>query len=204
MVEQKKIRLGTRPSLLALKQTEEVVRLLGIESCEIKVYNTSGDMNKITPISEIEGTNFFTDTIEKALLDGEIDIAVHSAKDMPDKIPYGLIIAAVTKSIDLYDALVSKKNLKLEELPEGTKIGTSSKRRKEQLKKFRNDFQIVDIRGNIEERLKKFDNDTDLDAIVIAAAGLIRLGLEYRITHRIPFEIIKPHPLQGGPGNRNT
>lgn len=197
MVSQKKLRIGTRPSLLALKQVEEVVKLLEIESFEVKTYNTSGDIDKATPISKIEGTDFFTDTVEKALLKGEIDIAVHSAKDLPDKIPEGLIVAAITKSIDPYDVLVSRNNLKLQELPNRAKIGTSSNRRKEQLKKFRNEFMMVDIRGNIEERLKKIDNSSDLDAIVIASAGLIRLGLEHRITQSIPFEILTPHPLQG-------
>lgn len=174
------------------------MRLLGERNIEfeIKRYNTSGDMDKATPISEIEGGDFFTDTIEKALLNNEIDIAIHSAKDLPDVINEELVVCAMTKSIDPYDALVSKKDLKLDELPYGAKIGTSSLRRKEQLKKFRCDFQIVDIRGNIEERLAKLDR-SDLDGIVIAAAGLIRLGLEDRITQRIPFDIIKPHPLQG-------
>lgn len=163
---------------------------------EVKTYNTSGDMDRKTPISEIEGGDFFTNTIEKGLLNGEIDIAVHSAKDLPDTIDERLIICVMTESIDPYDVLVSKKNLKLDKLPYGAKIGTSSLRRKGQLKKFRCDFQIVDIRGNIEERLVKLDR-SDLDGIVIAAAGLIRLGLENRITERIPFEILRPHPLQG-------
>lgn len=167
---------------------------------EIVVFSTTGDIDKQIPISEIEGTDFFTDTIEKALLKGEIDIAVHSAKDLPDKIPDGLIVADITKSIDPYDVLVVKKGLKyksLSELPYKAKIGTSSQRRKEQLKKYRNDFVIVDIRGNIEERIEKLDTSSDLDAIIIAAAGLVRLGLEDRITQRIPFKILAPHPLQG-------
>jgi len=182
---------------LALKQVEEIVRLLGEQSLrfEVKTYDTSGDRDKITPISKIEGGDFFTDTIEKALLNGKIDVAIHSAKDLPDVIDE-LVVCALTKSIDPYDVLISKRNLKLDELPYGAKIGTSSLRRKEQLKKFRCDLQIVDIRGNIEERLGKLDR-SDLDGIVIAAVGLIRLGLEHRITQRIPLEILKPHPLQG-------
>lgn len=176
---------------------EEIVRLLGEQSLrfEVKTYDTSGDRDKITPISKIEGGDFFTDTIEKALLNGKIDVAIHSAKDLPDVIDE-LVVCALTKSIDPYDVLISKRNLKLDELPYGAKIGTSSLRRKEQLKKFRCDLQIVDIRGNIEERLGKLDR-SDLDGIVIAAVGLIRLGLEHRITQRIPLEILKPHPLQG-------
>ena len=163
---------------------------------EVKTYKTPGDMDKTTPISEIEGSDFFTREIDEILLKGDIDFAVHSAKDLPDDLKDGLVIAAVTSSIDPYDVLVSKSGLRLDELPPGTKIGTSSFRRKTQLKKYRNDFEIVDIRGNIEERIKILDN-SDLDAIVIAAAGLLRLGLEHRITQRIPFEIITLHPLQG-------
>ena len=163
---------------------------------EVKTYNTSGDIDKTTPISEMEGTDFFTKEIDKMLLNGKIDLAVHSAKDLPDVIDKELVICAMTKSVDPHDVLVSKRDLKLDKLPYGAKIGTSSLRRKEQLKKFRGDLRIVDIRGNIEERLRLLD-ETDLDAIVIAAAGLLRLELEYRITERIPFEILTPHPLQG-------
>jgi hydroxymethylbilane synthase len=102
----------------------------------------------------------------------------------------------MTRSIDPYDALVSKSGLKLEELPYGSRLGTSSRQRKAGLKKYRNDFDIVDIRGNIGERIEKLYNSR-LDGIVIAACGLIRLGLENKITQRIPFEIFKPHPRQG-------
>lgn len=194
------IRIGTRSSPLALKQVEEVIAPIGKAhpECRFDVVKmkTSGDMDKTIPLEKLEGTDFFTREIEKALLDGKVDLAVHSAKDMPDILPDGLEIAVVLKSIDPYDGLVSKNNLKLEELPPGAKIGTSSLRRKSQLRAFREDFQIFDIRGNIEERLKKLD-EHDLDAIVIAAAGLIRLGLEDRITEKLPFHILKPHPLQG-------
>ncbi|MCM8830962.1 MAG: hydroxymethylbilane synthase [Candidatus Omnitrophica bacterium] len=200
----KTYRIGTRRSPLALRQVEEILeglrefypdfkaRIIGID--------TYGDKDRVTPISQVEGTDFFTKEIEEALLRNEIDLAVHSAKDLPDKIPDGLIIVAITKSIDPYDALVVKEGCtykSLSELPNGAKIGTSSQRRKEQLRKYRNDFVIVDIRGNIEERIYKLDTSVDLDAIVIAAAGLLRLGLEHRITERIPFDILKPHPLQG-------
>ena len=161
--------------------------------------DTYGDKDRITPISDMEGTDFFTKEIEEALLKGEIEFAVHSAKDLPDDIPDGLCIAAITKSIDPYDALVSKNKLRLEDLPHGAKIGASSARRKSQLRSYRSDFQIVAIRGKIEERLALFDNNErrNLDAIVIAACALVRLGLEARITQRIPFEILRPHPLQG-------
>ena len=192
--------IGTRTSPLALRQVEEILEVLRKFYPDFKAevigIDTYGDRDKITPISEIEGTDFFTKEIDGALLKGEIDFAVHSAKDLPDSLREGLVIAAQTKSIDPYDALISKNGLKLAELLRGVRIGTSSIRRKTQLSRYRDDFDIVDIRGNIEERLEKLDNG-NLDGIIIAVCALVRLGLENRITQRIPFEILKPHPLQG-------
>ena len=194
------LRMGTRSSSLALKQGNEVIESLKEFypelNFEIIGIDTYGDKDKTTPISEIEGSDFFTREIDLAVLEGNIDFAVHSAKDLPDEIPEGLVIIATTKSKEPYDALVSKNNLKLDELKGGAKIGTSSLRRKTQLKKYRDDFQIVDIRGNIQERLEKLDHD-GLDAIIVAACALVRLGLENRITQRIPFSILTPHALQG-------
>jgi len=193
-------KIGTRTSSLALKQVEEIVDALKkfypAMNVEIIGIDTYGDKDKTTPISGIEGSDFFTREIDEALLKGEIDFAVHSAKDLPDDLKEGLVIAAITKSLDSYDVMVSKSGLKLDELPYRAKIGTSSLRRKAQLKKYRDDFEIVNIRGNIEERLKLLYK-AELDGIVIAAAGLIRLGLGKRITQKIPFDILKPHPLQG-------
>jgi len=183
----RRIRIGTRASRLALEQVNEVVRRFGIGEHEIVVYDTSGDIDKDTPIAEVEGTDFFTDRIERALLKKEIDLAVHSAKDLPARIPEGLMIVATTESIDKDDVLVSKGNLKLSELPAGAKVGTSSRRRKESLLMLRSDLKLIDLRGNIEERMEKL-NRGEYDAIVIAAAGLIRLGLEHRIAERLPFE----------------
>ena len=195
-MEDRILKIGTRTSPLALRQVEEVVSALRFVSFEIVGIDTRGDIDKTTPISEMEGSDFFTREIEDALSDGRIDLAVHSAKDLPDEIPKGLLVAAVTKSIDPYDALVSKGNLRIDQLPDNAKIGASSLRRKTQLKKYRSDFQIADIRGNIQERLKKLDED-GLDAVIAAACALKRLGLERRISQRIPFEILTPHPLQG-------
>jgi len=193
-------RIGTRNSPLALKQVEEVLDYLKRFYPQMKVeiigIDTYGDKDKIIPISNIEGTDFFTREIDEALLRGDIDFAVHSAKDLPDQIPVGLVIAAITESIDPYDALVSKDNLKIGELGVRAKIGVSSERRKTQLKEYRTDFQIIDIRGNVEVRLEKLDKD-GLDAIIVASCALLRLGLEDRIAQRIPFEILRPHPLQG-------
>lgn len=186
----RKIRIGTRGSRLALAQVGEVVGWLGTRDLELKVFETTGDLDKQTPINEVESTDFFTDKIEKALLNGEIDLAVHSAKDLPDATPEGLKIAAVTKSIDPADVLVSRRNLKLSELPPGARVGTSSRRRQDQLIRLRPDLRVVDLRGNIEERLAKLDQGK-YDAIIMAAAGLIRLGLENRIAERLPFETAK-------------
>ncbi len=194
------LRIGTRTSLLALKQVEEALGYLKEFNPQVQTeivgIDTYGDKDKITPISEVGGADFFTREIDEALLKGDIDLAVHSAKDLPGQIPVGLVIAAITESIDPYDALVSKNNLKIGELGVRAKIGASSLRRKTQLKKYRIDFQIVDIRGNVEERLEKLDKD-GLDAIIVASCALIRLGLQHRITQKIPFEILMPHPLQG-------
>ncbi|MFH0732595.1 MAG: hydroxymethylbilane synthase [Candidatus Omnitrophota bacterium] len=196
----KTYRIGTRTSPLALSQAEEILEALRKFYPDFKAkiigIDTYGDRDKVTPISQIEGTDFFTREIDNVLLKGGLDFAVHSAKDLPDTLIEGLVTAAQTSPIDPYDALVSRNGLKLAELPRRARIGTSSVRRKTQLRAYREDFDILDIRGNIEERLEKLDNSS-MDAVVIAACGLVRLGLEKRITERIPFEIIKPHPLQG-------
>jgi hydroxymethylbilane synthase len=186
-------KLGTRKSRLAVKQVEEFTKYFPSEKFEIVYFETAGDIDKTTPISGVEGSDFFTDTIDRALLDGEIDLAVHSAKDLPDKLPNGIKVAFVTESIDPNDVLVSKNNLKLNELPKGAKVGTSSQRRKEQLINIRNDLQVLDIRGNIDERLEKLDKG-EYDAIILAGAGLKRLGLENRVTEVLTFS---PHPMQG-------
>ena len=201
----KVIKIGARPSKLSLKQVEEVIEKLRSltkvsYTFEIKTYKTTGDIDKETSISEIEGSDFFTDTIEKALLNNEIDVAVHSAKDLPDVIPKGLKIVAITKSLNPFDSLVVREELKkfgsLDKLPKGAKVGASSIRRKEALRKYRDDLIIKDIRGNIDERLEKLDKG-EYDGIIVAACALIRLRLENRISQIIPFDIVQPHPLQG-------
>ncbi len=196
----KNYRIGTRTSPLALIQTEDMV--LRLRSCfpdagfGIVGIDTSGDKDRKTPVCKMEGTDFFTGEIDAALLEDKIDMAVHSAKDLPDEMMEGLTVAAITLSIDLFDVLVSKNNLTLEKLPYGAKIGTSSTRRKKQLKVYREDLEIIDIRGNINDRMENLQK-SDLDGIVIASAGLIRLGREDEISQRIPLEIMKTHPLQG-------
>ena len=195
-----RVKIGTRTSRLALKQVEEIIRALKGLYPEIEIavvgFKTAGDRDKVTPLARMEKKDFFTDEIDRALLEKRIDCAVHSAKDLPDPLPEGLIVAALTSSIDRDEVLISRSGLKLNQLPRGARIGTSSIRRKEQVNAIRPDLEVVDLRGNIEERLEKLETG-DLDGIIIAAAGLIRLGLEARITQRIPSELIQPHPLQG-------
>lgn len=195
----KSFKVGTRPSPLAIKQTEEVINLLLEKKSSIKTeiirIETRGDRDKETLITEIEGSDFFTDEIETALLKKEIDMAVHSAKDVPAELDENLRIFIIKNRYDRRDAFVSKTGISLANLRAGAIIGTSSTRRKEGLKKFRDDLEVVDIRGTIEERITKLKN-TGLDGIVIAACALERLGLEYLITERIPPDIIQPHPLQ--------
>lgn len=196
----KPCKIGTRSSPLALIQVDEVIGLVRTKHPEFisekVLFTTCGDRDKQTPISSIEGSDFFTREIDRALLDGLIDCAVHSAKDLPDTLPDGLAVAAITPCVDPHDALVSKTNLQIHELPRNARIGTSSNRRKTQLKEYRDDFVLVDIRGNIGERLDLLDH-TCLDAVIIAACALIRLSLEHRITQRLPLRWFTTHSMQG-------
>lgn len=192
----KHLRLGARPSRLAVKQAEEIVRSLPSIGFEIVSISTWGDADKRTPLSRMEESNFFTREIEDALLCGEIDVAVHSAKDLEEDIPEDLTIAAMTGSISPYECLVSRMGQTLDELPAGAIVGTSSVKRREAILKYRSDLVVKDIRGNIDERLGKLDSG-DFDAIIVAHAALIRLGLADRASQIIPADIIIPHPLQG-------
>ena len=194
------LRVGSRTSPLALVQVQEILnalkRIASTTRIKIVGIDTVGDRDKKTPISEMEGTDFFTREIDEALLRHKIDFAVHSAKDMPDILPKGIVVAAVTASVDPYDVLVSRKGLKLRDLPKGARVGTSSERRKAQIRAYRPDLTIVDIRGTMQERLDKLKSE-GLEAIVIAGAGLLRLGLGHHITEQISLDILRPHPLQG-------
>lgn len=193
--------VGTRGSKLALIQTNWVVAELkkanpDIEF-EIKVIKTKGDLVTHLPLHKIGDKGLFTKEIEQQLLDREIDLAVHSMKDMPSSLPEGLKFANVPKREDPRDILVLKENYKtLEDLPHGARIGTGSKRRIYQLLKYRPDLEIVPIRGNIDTRIKKIE-DENLHGIVLAAAGLLRAGLEQRISYYLPTNIMIPAPAQG-------
>jgi hydroxymethylbilane synthase len=193
------LRIGTRASALALWQTEQVcVRLAAIgcatERIEIR---TTGDIVQDVPLSRLDGRAFFTKQLDDAMLAGRIDIAVHSLKDLPTTLPDGIALAAVGHREDARDALAARSGLQWNTLPEGAGIATSSPRRRAQLLRARPDLQLQDIRGNVDTRLAKLDRHPEWSAIVLAAAGLDRLGLSARITERLPFEIMLPAPGQG-------
>lgn len=196
-----KLVVGTRGSNLALVQTNWVVDQLkkenpGVEF-EVKIIKTKGDLIKDLPLDKIGDKGLFVKEIEKSLLDGEIDMAVHSMKDMPSYLPEGLKFAHSPKREDPRDALIFKEGYKsLDDLPQGARIGTGSKRRKYQLLKHRPDLEIVPIRGNIETRIKKIETEK-LDGVVLAASGLRRAGLDNKIDYYIPTDIMLPAPAQG-------
>ena len=190
------INVGTRPSSLALKQVEEIQRLVPDLKFDRVPIKTKGDKDKRTPLDSQENTDFFTYEIERALLRRDIDVAIHSAKDLEDNPPQDLTIAAITRSISGFDSLVAKENLTLDTLPAGSTVGTSSRNRKLGILGYRNDLDAIDIRGNIDERLAQLDKGY-FDAIIVAHAALIRLGYEDRSSQIIPLGIIEPHPLQG-------
>ncbi|MGG1594930.1 hydroxymethylbilane synthase [Terribacillus saccharophilus] len=175
----RKIIVGSRKSNLALTQTKWVIEQLKQAGApyefEIKKIETKGDKILDVTLSKVGGKGLFVKEIEQAMYDEEIDMAVHSMKDMPSELPVGLTIASVPVREDYRDALISKNNVSLRELPEGAVVGTSSLRRASQILAIRPDIEIKPIRGNIDTRLKKLENE-DFDAIVLAAAGLKRMG----------------------------
>lgn len=196
-----KIVVGTRGSNLALVQTNWVVDQLKKANpdveFEVKIIKTKGDLIKDLPLDKIGDKGLFVKEIEKSLLNKEIDMAVHSMKDMPSYLPKGLKFASSPMREDPRDVLIFKEGYKsIEDLPNGAKIGTGSKRRKYQLLKHRPDLEIVPIRGNIETRIKKIETE-NLDGVVLAASGLKRAGLEEKIDYYIPTDIMLPAPAQG-------
>ena len=194
-----KLKIGTRRSPLALWQAHHVAGLLrgrepGLE-VELVEIVTKGDKILDSPLAKVGGKGLFVKEIEEQLLSGGVDLAVHSLKDMPAQLPQGLSLAAVPPREDPRDALVSARHRGLDELPRGARVGTSSLRRACQLKHWRADLEIVSIRGNVQTRLRKIDGE--LDAGVLAAAGLKRLGLAERIVEVIAPERILPAVGQG-------
>ena len=197
------IRIGTRGSALALAQTNWVKRKLEERYPELRVevvtIKTSGDRFLNAPMKAIAGKGIFVKEIEEALLRKEIDLAVHSMKDLPTEMTAGLTIAAIPEREDARDVLVSVADRRLKNLRTGAKIGTGSLRRQAQILHFRSDLSVVPIRGNVDTRLRKMDAG-EVDGLVMAAAGLKRLGLEKRITEYLAEEICLGAVAQGALG----
>lgn len=200
--------IGSRGSKLAMWQAEWVkARLQQLHpelSLRIEIIKTTGDIMKHEPLALIGGKGVFTKELEEALRDARIDLAVHSLKDLPTILPEGLCIAAITEREDPLDALVLRPGLSIDKasirnLPEGAVVGTSSPRRLAQLKHLRPDLRIKELRGNVDTRLKKLDAG-EYDAVILAAAGLRRLGFEHRISAPIAVAEILPAVGQGALG----
>lgn len=199
-----KIKVGTRGSRLALTQTKWIVSQLEKNyptmKFEIKVITTTGDRIQNVSLDKIGEKGVFVKEIEEQLLSGEIDLAVHSMKDMPGELPEGLMFSWVPEREDYRDVIVLKEGYcSLKDLPQGAIIGTGSKRREYQLLRYRNDLKFKPIRGNIDTRVRKIQEE-NLDGVILAAAGLKRLGLYEELIDRIePIEadVILPSPAQG-------
>lgn len=194
--------LGTRGSKLALWQADyvagEIGRLAGVDVA-IRTIKTSGDMILDTPLAKIGSKGLFVKEIEEALSRGDIDLAVHSMKDVPTELPEGLFVGAMTRREDPRDVLVSRGKLKLADLPTGARVGTSSLRRRAQLAKYRADLVIDDLRGNLDTRLRRIEEGR-FDATILAAAGIDRMGWSDRIAERIDSSVMVSAVGQGAIG----
>lgn len=199
------LRIGTRGSPLALWQARHVETLLleahglGEMDVELKLITTSGDRIKDKPLREFGGKGLFTKEIDEALLRGEVAMAVHSMKDLETTLPEGICIAAVLPRADVRDAFISRKAGSLAELPPGAVVGTSSLRRGAQVKRLRPDLGVVNLRGNVETRLKRIEEGA-ADATLLAMAGLDRLGLASRATSVLSTDEMLPAVAQGAIG----
>ncbi|MBV9572229.1 MAG: hydroxymethylbilane synthase [Alphaproteobacteria bacterium] len=198
---QSMLRLGTRGSRLALVQAVLVRDALAAHdfACEIVPLRTTGDRIQDRPLAAVGGKGLFTKELEEALLDGRIDLAVHSMKDVPVLLPDALDIVAVLPRDDVRDVFISPLAASLEDLPAGARVGTSSVRRQAQVARARPDLQLVPLRGNVDTRLAKLDRG-EIDAVLLAYAGLKRLGLEARATRILPVEEWLPALSQGALG----
>ena len=195
-----KLIFATRPSALARWQTNWVINALkNVHSdldCEEKIITTQGDKILDKPLPEIGGKGLFTQELESELLSGAVHCAVHSLKDLPVENPAGLTIGCIPARAEVRDALISAKNYTIATLPEGAVVGTSSLRRAAQLLAARPDLKIESLRGNVDTRLRKA-LDGQYDAIILAGAGLTRLGLDQHVTEWIPLDVMLPAPGQG-------
>jgi len=198
----KALRIGTRGSALALWQARSIaqaLREITDTEPEIIIIKTSGDKFQQTSFSQIGTKGVFIKELEDALLDERIDLAVHSMKDVPTEMPEGLAIAAIGKREDVRDALLSSSGATLASLPQGARVGTSSLRRQSQLLHARRDLRVLELRGNVDTRIEKLKRG-DYDAIVLAKAGLDRLGLSGNISQVLPHEVSLPAAGQGAIG----
>jgi hydroxymethylbilane synthase len=196
--------IGSRGSALALWQSRAVAAQLEREhpglSCRIEIIKTTGDVMRDASLVAIAGKGVFTKEIEDAMLDGRVDVAVHSLKDLPTTLPDGLALAAITEREDPRDALIARPGIaSADDLPLGARVGTSSPRRRVQLLAWRPDLELVELRGNVDTRIRKIETD-GLDAIVLACAGLRRLGLADRITTPLATSVVLPAVGQGALG----
>jgi hydroxymethylbilane synthase len=198
--EKKTIRIGTRESKLALLQTDMVVDELGKSFPDLKVeiihITTGGDKVQDRPIADLGTRGVFVKELEEALFDNRVDLVVHSLKDLPTDMPDGLTLAAVLNRSDSRDVVVSHNKTKFMDLKPGSKVATSSRRRAAQLQNLRSDLEFIDVRGNIPTRLRKHDEGL-CDAMILAAAGLLRLDLADRITEYLDYDISTPAAGQG-------
>ncbi|TVR72352.1 MAG: hydroxymethylbilane synthase [Sphaerobacteraceae bacterium] len=196
------LRVGTRGSALALRQTERVVELLNQHFpdliCDVQVVSTAGDRDKQTSLQILGGQGIFAKELQLALTTGEIDMAVHSVKDLTSILPPGLKLGAILEREDPRDVIISNRG-RLEELPAGSTIGTSSRRRIALIKRLRPDLEIADLRGNIDTRIRKA-TEGPLDAAVIAAAGVDRMGWTDSVTQHLSIQEFVPAPGQGALG----
>lgn len=196
----RKIIVGSRKSKLAMTQTHWVIQQLKQKNphlvVEIEMITTKGDRMLDVSLSKVGGKGLFVKEIEHALLEKRIDFAVHSMKDLPSQMPEGLVIAAIPRRENPFDALITLNGQTLDELPDGAVIGTSSLRRQSQVLAYRPDLMIKPIRGNIDTRLKRLAQG-ELDGILLAVAGLMRMGWENRITQELPLSLMVPAVGQG-------
>lgn len=196
----KRLLIGTRGSKLALVQTEQILEMIRkLEpdmKYEIVPIRTKGDKLHDLGNTAVEGKSMFTKEIEEALLSSKVDVAIHSMKDLTTDLPEGLAIAGVPKRVDARDVLVARNGTPFKELQRGARIGTSSSRRRAQLLGARKDLEMVEMSGNVDTRLRKLEQG-EYDAIILAAAGLLRLGLDGKVTEYLSMDLMLPAVGQG-------
>ncbi|MDI6901098.1 MAG: hydroxymethylbilane synthase [Anaerosomatales bacterium] len=200
--ERTELMIGTRGSKLALWQSEHIkARLEELTGLPVglKVIKTTGDKVLDVPLAKVGGKGLFTKEIEVELLTGTVDLAVHSMKDVPTELPDGCVIAATPQRVDPRDVIVAGEGIDLDSLPSGARVGTSSLRRRSQLLALRPDVEIVDVRGNLDTRMRKAETG-EVDAVILAAAGITRMGWADRITHYIDPAQMVPAVGQGAIG----